>query len=292
MIIECKECGTKYRFDETRVGEEGVWVRCTRCGHVFHEKKTTEEGAVGLDRIVTSTAAEESGRAEEELPAAGAGEKAPPKEKKSPDERPAPPPEEMTLPRAKRRPAWTPVRIGLYLAMLVIVLGGVYLYLFPQIGEQVLNLFYSKGPEKAVTVEKKPAPPAPAAGINFSEVRERFLKNLIVGGDILVIQGTAVNDFDYSVSKIRVRGKILDNAGKILGETEVFAGNILTDEELVKFTDKEILDDLSKPEGSDVSNVSIAPKGKIPFMVTFINPPKEVDEFIIELVGFERTTGG
>jgi len=292
MIIECKECGTKYRFDETRVGEEGVWVRCTRCGHVFHERKTTEEGAVGLDRIVTSTAAEESGRAEEELPAAGAGEKAPPKEKKSPDERPAPPPEEMTLPRAKRRPAWTPVRIGLYLAMLVIVLGGVYLYLFPQIGEQVLNLFYSKGPEKAVTVEKKPAPPAPAAGINFSEVRERFLKNLVVGGDILVIQGTAVNDFDYSVSKIRVRGKILDNAGKILGETEVFAGNILTDEELVKFTDKEILDDLSKPEGSDVSNVSIAPKGKIPFMVTFINPPKEVDEFIIELVGFERTTGG
>ncbi|MGB4549211.1 MAG: DUF3426 domain-containing protein [Syntrophales bacterium] len=292
MIIECKECGTKYRFDETRVGEEGVWVRCTRCGHVFHERKTTEEGAVGLDRIVTSTAAEESGRAEEELPAAGAGEEAPPEEKKSPDERPAPPPEEMTLPRAKRRQAWTPIRIGLYLAMLVIVLGGVYLYLFPQIGEQVLNLFYSKGPEKAVTVEKKPAPPAPAAGINFSEVRERFLKNLIVGGDILVIQGTAVNDFDYSVSKIRVRGKILDNAGKLLGETEVFAGNILTDEELVKFTDKEILDDLSKPEGSDVSNVSIAPKGKIPFMVTFINPPKEVDEFIIELVGFERTTGG
>lgn len=292
MIIECKECGTKYRFDETRVGEEGVWVRCTRCGHVFHEKKTTEEGAVGLDRIVTSTAVEESGRAEEELPAAGAGEEAPPEEKKSPDERPAPPPEEMTLPRAKRRQAWTPIRIGLYLAMLVIVLGGVYLYLFPQIGEQVLNLFYSKGPEKAVTVEKKPAPPAPAAGINFSEVRERFLKNLVVGGDILVIQGTAVNDFDYSVSKIRVRGKILDNAGKLLGETEVFAGNILTDEELVKFTDKEILDDLSKPEGSDVSNVSIAPKGKIPFMVTFINPPKEVDEFIIELVGFERTTGG
>lgn len=292
MIIECKECGTKYRFDETRVGEEGVWVRCTRCGHVFHERKTTEEGAVGLDRIVTSTAVEESGRAEEELPAAGAGEEAPPEEKKSPDERPAPPPEEMTLPRAKRRQAWTPIRIGLYLAMLVIVLGGVYLYLFPQIGEQVLNLFYSKGPEKAVTVEKKPAPPAPAAGINFSEVRERFLKNLVVGGDILVIQGTAVNDFDYSVSKIRVRGKILDNAGKILGETEVFAGNILTDEELVKFTDKEILDDLSKPEGSDVSNVSIAPKGKIPFMVTFINPPKEVDEFIIELVGFERTTGG
>jgi predicted Zn finger-like uncharacterized protein len=290
MIIECKECGTKYRFDETRVGEEGVWVRCTRCGHVFHEGKPAEETIVSLDRIVTPPAGEEPRRAVEKI--AGAGEEAPPEEEKPPEERPAPPPEEVTFPRAKKRQAWTPVRIGLYLAMLVLVLGGVYLYLFPQIGEQVLNLFYSKGPEKAITVEKKPAPPAPAGGINFSEVRERFLKNLIVGGDILVIQGTAVNDFDYSVSKVKVRGKILDNAGKILGETEVFAGNILTDEELVKFTDKEILDDLSKPEGSDVSNVSIAPKGKIPFMVTFINPPKEVDEFIIELVGFERPTGG
>jgi predicted Zn finger-like uncharacterized protein len=291
MIIECKECGTKYRFDETRVGEEGVWVRCTRCGHVFHEGKPAEETIVSLDRIVTPPAGEEPRGAVEKIAVAGAGEEAPPAEE-TPEERPAPPPEEVTFPRAKKRQAWTPVRIGLYLAMLVLVLGGVYLYLFPQIGEQVLNLFYSKGPEKAITVEKKPAPPAPAGGINFSEVRERFLKNLIVGGDILVIQGTAVNDFDYSVSKVKVRGKILDNAGKILGETEVFAGNILTDEELVKFTDKEILDDLSKPEGSDVSNVSIAPKGKIPFMVTFINPPKEVDEFIIELVGFERPTGG
>jgi len=292
MIIQCKECGTKYRFNEAQVGEEGVWVRCNRCGHVFHEKETTEEKILSLDQIVARAAREESPPAAEQMHDAAAEEVAPPAGESKPEEPRSAEPGEVTFPRAKQRQAWTPIRIGLYLAMLVLVLGGVYLYLFPQIGEQVLNLFYSKGPEKAIQPEKKAPPPAPAGGINFSEVRERFLKNLIVGGDILVIQGTAVNDFDYSVSKIKVKGKILDNAGKILGETEVFAGNILTDDELVKLTDKEIVDDLSKPEGSDVSNVSIAPKGKIPFMVTFINPPKEVDEFIIELVGFERPTGG
>lgn len=294
MTIECKECGTKYRFDETCVGEEGVWVRCTRCGHVFHQRKTAEDTSVSLERIVTPPAETRPTAPTAKMGIAGTGEEAPPAEVKKTEDRPvtAPAEEVAALPRAKKRQAWTPIRIGLYLALLVLVLGGVYLYLFPQIGEQVLNLFYSKGPEKAITAEKKPAPPAPAGGVNFSEVRERFLKNLIVGGDILVIQGTAVNDFDYSVSKVKVRGKILDNAGKILGETEVYAGNILTDEELMKWTEKEILEDLSKPEGSDVSNVSIAPKGKIPFMVTFINPPKEVDEFIIELVGFERPTGG
>jgi predicted Zn finger-like uncharacterized protein len=292
MIIQCKECGTKYRFNEAQVGEEGIWVRCNRCGHVFHEKKTTEEQIVSLDQIVTQTAREEPRPSAEQMLQAAAEEEAPAAEEKKSEETPSAEFGEVTFPRAKKRQAWTPVRIGLYLAMLVLVLGGVYLYLFPQIGEQVLNLVYNKGPEKAIQAEKKVAPPAPVGGINFSEVRERFLKNLIVGGDILVIQGTAVNDFDYSVSKVKVKGKILDNAGKILGETEVFAGNILTDDELVKLTDKEIVADLSKPEGSDVSNVSIAPKGKIPFMVTFINPPKEVDEFIIELVGFERPTGG
>jgi predicted Zn finger-like uncharacterized protein len=292
MIIQCKECGTKYRFDETQVSGEGIWVRCTRCGHVFHEMKTAEEKVINLDQIVVQAAREEIRPAAEQMRPAAAEEEAPPAEERKSEEPPPAEAGEVTFPRTKRRQAWTPVRIGLYLAMLVLVLGGVYLYLFPQIGEQVLNLFYSKGPEKAIQPEKKAAPPAPAGGINFSEVRERFLKNLIVGGDILVIQGTAVNDFDYSVSKVKVKGKILDNAGKILGETEVFAGNILTDDELVKLTDKEIVNDLSKPEGSDVSNVSIAPKGKIPFMVTFINPPKEVDEFIIELVGFERPTGG
>lgn len=292
MIIQCKECGTKYRFNEAQVGEEGIWVRCNRCGHVFHEKKTTEEQIVSLDQIVTQTAREEPRPSAEQMLQAAAEEEAPAAEEKRSEETPSAESGEVTFPRAKKRQAWTPIRIGLYLAMLVLVLGGVYLYLFPQIGEQVLNLVYNKGPEKAIQAEKKVAPPAPVGGINFSEVRERFLKNLIVGGDILVIQGTAVNDFDYSVSKVKVKGKILDNAGKILGETEVFAGNILTDDELVKLTDKEIVADLSKPEGSDVSNVSIAPKGKIPFMVTFINPPKEVDEFIIELVGFERPTGG
>jgi len=292
MIIQCKECGTKYRFDETQIGEEGVWVRCNRCGHVFRERQAADEKSINLDQIVAETVRQELPPADEQRHDAVVEEAAPPAEEKKPEEPPSAEPGEVTFPRAKKRQAWTPVRIGLYLAMLVLVLGGVYLYLFPQIGEQVLNLFYSKTPEQAIQPEKKTPPPAQAGGINFSEVRERFLKNLIVGGDILVIQGTAVNDFDYSVSNIKVKGKILDNAGKVLGETEVYAGNILTDDELVKLTDKEITDDLSKPEGSDVSNVSIAPKGKVPFMVTFINPPKEVDEFIIELVGFERPTGG
>ena len=36
-------------------------------------------------------------------------------------------------------------------------------------------------------------------------------------------------------------------------------------------------------------NVSIRSRASIPFMIVFLNPPKDVDEFIIELSGVERS---
>ena len=37
MIIQCEQCETKFRFDESRVPPEGVWVRCSRCRHEFFQ---------------------------------------------------------------------------------------------------------------------------------------------------------------------------------------------------------------------------------------------------------------
>ncbi len=68
MIIHCKNCGTKYRFEKTKVAGDGVWVRCTRCGNVFfqenplaeisslmdmvaHGRKTSEETVSNVDPI-------------------------------------------------------------------------------------------------------------------------------------------------------------------------------------------------------------------------------------------------
>jgi len=88
------------------------------------------------------------------------------------------------------------------------------------------------------------------------------------------------------VGRVKLRGKILDNTGKLLGEVETFAGNLLTDEELNRLSDKEILAELQRPEGSDMPNTGIRSRASIPFMIVFMNPPKEVDEFIIELAGW------
>ncbi|MDI9571495.1 MAG: zinc-ribbon domain-containing protein [Pseudomonadota bacterium] len=37
MIVQCRLCRTKYRFDETLLGLEGAWVRCVRCQNVFFQ---------------------------------------------------------------------------------------------------------------------------------------------------------------------------------------------------------------------------------------------------------------
>ncbi|MDI6616800.1 MAG: zinc-ribbon domain-containing protein, partial [Syntrophaceae bacterium] len=43
MIIECKKCGTKYRFDESQIEGDGVWVRCTRCEVTFFQESPLAE---------------------------------------------------------------------------------------------------------------------------------------------------------------------------------------------------------------------------------------------------------
>jgi predicted Zn finger-like uncharacterized protein len=35
MDVKCEQCGTEYEFDDGRVTESGINVKCTHCGHIF-----------------------------------------------------------------------------------------------------------------------------------------------------------------------------------------------------------------------------------------------------------------
>jgi predicted Zn finger-like uncharacterized protein len=39
MIIQCRKCETRFRFDENLMEGDGVWVRCSRCQHVFFQDR-------------------------------------------------------------------------------------------------------------------------------------------------------------------------------------------------------------------------------------------------------------
>lgn len=45
MIIQCRKCDTQFRFDDTLIEGDGVWVRCSRCQHVFFQERPRAGGS-------------------------------------------------------------------------------------------------------------------------------------------------------------------------------------------------------------------------------------------------------
>ncbi|MBN2359682.1 MAG: zinc-ribbon domain-containing protein [Deltaproteobacteria bacterium] len=39
MDVKCQQCGVEYEFDDARVTDDGVTVKCTNCGHIFKVKR-------------------------------------------------------------------------------------------------------------------------------------------------------------------------------------------------------------------------------------------------------------
>jgi len=318
MIIHCKQCTTKFRFKDELMAGDGIWVRCSRCGHVFFEINTRPDTPTVPVKEQAARAKQTPVAAPKTLtPAdvisplkpvpAAAPKTLTPADVISPSDPPAPPkPAERITPQdavmhaaveeeaedeeegeRPRASFWTPGRLVAYSILVFLVVGSVYFWLNPGITRDVLNFVSPGTGDRVLGAAPKASPVTTVGGINFTEVKERFTKST-ASGDLLVISGLAVNEYEYPVGRVKLRGKILDNTGKLLGEVETFAGNLLTDEEMNRLSDKEILAELQKPEGSDMPNTGIRSRASIPFMIVFMNPPKEVDEFIIELSGVER----
>ncbi len=314
MIIQCRQCATKFRFRDEQMTGDGVWLRCSRCGHEFFEANPRPQTPVGPAAEETPEAGKESFTFVPRHDAKPPMEEPVPKPASKPEPEEAKPlmpadvitreaagkpetdeeaeVEDEDLEEEKpRAPFWTTGRLVAYSILVFIVVGSVYLWLNPAITRDVLNYVNPGSADKILGPAPKAASVAPLGGINFAEVKERFTKST-TSGDLLVISGLAVNEYEYPVARLKLRCKILDSTGKLLGEVETYGGNLLTDDELNRLTDKEIMAELQRPEGSDMPNTGIRPKTSIPFMLVFMNPPKEVDEYIIELAGVERAPAG
>ncbi|MHB8417916.1 MAG: zinc-ribbon domain-containing protein [Myxococcales bacterium] len=50
MDVRCDRCQTEYEFDEARLTEAGVAVKCTACGNVFKVRKPAAAAPIALDR--------------------------------------------------------------------------------------------------------------------------------------------------------------------------------------------------------------------------------------------------
>jgi len=344
VIIQCKECGTKYRFDKSQIEGEGIWVRCSHCeavffqenplaeiasltdsiepGEVIHEK-TYKESAEDIDRMFMEVEgegevdggerkAEYEGVHSEEEENKGGAEDIDGISRKDETEDAAQNLEKEEVygdageiienaeasegEAVAQNPRSPGRKVAIVLILVILLSGGIYLWTSPRVTEVISNGVLPRvekfirtlpGAEKFLGTEKDiPEGRLSELGVNLINVRERFVKNW-VAGDIMLVEGFAVNNNKCAVSDIRVRGKILDSSGNILAEVESNCGNILTDDELKNLTEKEIMKELSNPYGRNFSNTGIEPGADIPFMLAFVMPADEASEFLVELVGIE-----
>lgn len=334
MIIRCRQCRTKFRFDDSHMQGSGIWLRCSRCGHVYFQEnpkvKKTEpdsllEQAPEIEsKQVTSEEKfmppEEGAKLTEETPNVFHREE---HGQKSPDEimmtrkhpfegidldigtrqetmfseeaRQAEETERVEETKKKKKSvpkhlgrAWE-IAVWSVFVILIIPLF-IYIFIFPQYGEQLVKngeYLVKKFNEYRGVSE----PVTSGAFINqmvkIHDVRYRRINNNVLG-PIGVLEGNAVNRADYPLSRIKVKGEIVDAYSVVLGERVSYAGNILTDEELINLSDEEILIKLLRPEGINNSNDKIMPNGQISFMIVFPNEPAGIIKTTVMTIGAER----
>jgi len=71
MIIQCRKCETRFRFDDTLMAGDGVWVRCSRCQHVFFQQRSAGDASAVEPEISSVRISDARRNSDDRFPAAG-----------------------------------------------------------------------------------------------------------------------------------------------------------------------------------------------------------------------------
>jgi len=185
-------------------------------------------------------------------------------------------PEEPVKPRpiiTKRR------RTGLWITILLIILllagAGAALMVFkPDLLPESFPLF--KRPlskEQAFDMGNK--------RLSFKDLSGSFV-NSEKAGKLFIVKGLVTNNYPDKRSFIRIRSNILDSKGNVVKDKIVYAGNSISDKELLSLSMEEIDNRLRNKLGKNKMNMNILPNSSIPLMIVFGNLPEDLSEFTVE----------
>jgi len=110
-------------------------------------------------------------------------------------------------------------------------------------------------------------------------------------GQMLVIQGAAVNNHPTTRSAITVKGVLLDDKGQALLQQTVFCGNKLDDIALESMTFTTIEEAMNNQFGDSLSNMNVAAEATIPFTIVFRNLPAGIANINVEVVDSKPGAG-
>ncbi len=335
MIIQCRQCRTKFYFDDALMQGDGLWMRCSRCEHVFFQNNQAqisekEQESSQKSKIILSKDSQSAGKNvsfSRNIPPAGGRDEDVVRfldnvmeVKKELDEKSVTnieigkravsgddkaeinemdesfeKPESADAVKIKKEKAkksggggW---KILIWSVLIIFIIPAILYYVFyPQIGAILREMAppaISEFANKYLGDPQQARPQLVLSQVAVENTSQRLLNNNILGA-IRVMEGVAVNNADYPISRVLVKGTIIGENSVFLAEQTSYAGNVLTDEELVNLSEEEIKKILSRPEGNNNANDKIVPNGRIPFMVVFINEPPGVIKIQPEIIGAER----
>ncbi len=170
-------------------------------------------------------------------------------------------------------------RAGLWITILLIVFivtGAVYalIRLKPDLLSEYLPFF--KRP-----LSKEQALDKGNQKLSFKDLKYSFVDSE-KAGKLFVVKGLVINNYPDRRSFIRLRSTILDSKGKAIRGKTVYAGNQISDKELLSLSMEEIDNRLRNKLGKDKMNINIPPSSSIPLMIIFSNLPEDIIEYTVE----------
>jgi predicted Zn finger-like uncharacterized protein len=198
-------------------------------------------------------------------------------------------PAEEAVPEAyDAAPARSGSRRPLLAVLAAAVLGLAALVLLPFFGVSIPYLSELGIQVPGIGTLFKAEPEDPAGNLKMIPLAEKisaeFVENA-TAGRLCVVRGEIRNTYDHPRSAIRVTSKLYTQDKAVAKTASVYAGNLLSPEELATLDLIAINNRFTAKTGTNNSNANIQPGGVVPFMVVFSNLPANLDEYSVEVAG-------
>lgn len=251
MIIQCEQCATTYHLDQKLIEPFGSKVRCTRCGHIFWVEPPSFSDSQTLPESTPKPEASVVREVEEE---------------------------EVALQmRPTRKTLWA---FGIILLLVLLALAARFFYvqtLHPNwnVGDVWLKVFFlpvdSQGNQKLSLINIK-----------------KYFKENSKTGRFFIIEGEIKNGYSDPRQKIKIRGSLRTAENRVAVSREVYAGWILTTEELESLSLEEINKLIQSQPERFSPDIRILPGKALPFMILFPPLPPGSTQVSIEVISSHK----
>lgn len=165
-------------------------------------------------------------------------------------------------------------KLLLVLLLLIIIAGGYSFITYPDLTYKIQTIFSS---------DKKEEPVDLISLIALRDVVQYNITNEKLG-NISVIEGKVVNGFSEPRELIRLEASLYDKNGTLLVSKQQLAGTSVSLFQLQVLGEQELERALTNKIDILANNTNVPPKGEVPFMIVFYNPPDNAAEFGVKVI--------